>query len=275
MKQPINHLFFSIIVPFVSAPACLYGEELIPSPRREAETSPSPDSGAPPNRSVNEGGMPPASQDVTGLMVKTCKVYPPELALPRNRDSATCGEIAEVTPYHEEDGLLWKVKAALDWTSGAPLWATVGTYPWLPERNSVYGRGTRDLFDGDGTTEPETIFEVCAQNACSEPVYESFDCLPKVCLPIKVRGVVNLEGDWCFSGASFGEGCVKTTVVQGGRELFLLPWQIKGIVVGDEVRLKDDTIIYFGKIAPDRKSIKGQTEELLTGAIIADWEASR
>lgn len=218
-------------------------------------------------------------RDVTGFILNICGSAKPELAVPRNHAAYPCHELIRLTPYHLESGRLYQVPATLNWSSDEPAWVSVSGFDWIPDRTSVSVAGSRDVFDAPSIDpadhgEPRATVRACAKNDCPfQPNDQT--CQPVVCADISVAGVVNLEGEWCLTGANLGASCTKVEILQDGRELYVLPWNAGGSVQDSTVTVKDDTTLYVGTVSQDRKTIMGAATDLMNGDSLGAWKAER
>jgi len=211
----------------------------------------------------------------TGISLYTCDYDPPRLTLPRGHFGRNCEMTAVATAYRDDGGDVYDVSIPLVWSSDAP-WATIEPFAGNHHGTLVYGRSSIDLFDLGIATEPEATVEVCAKNDCPDA---AADCRSEVCREIKAYAVVNLEGDWCMSGATFYEACSEHSFVQDGRHLTVRDvygYQIGyGGIMQTVVSWDESDVLYVGTIDPSRDLIRGQAYWQMSDEYAGEWQATR
>lgn len=209
---------------------------------------------------------------VNDVIPTVCDADPPELALPRDHGVPGCGEEIAVTLAMDDGKDVSEVGGTVRWASRQPYWATVASTPGNPDRMAVWGVGAVDLFDLGAAEEPKTSFEACVLNDC--PADAGLLCPSIACVTIPVACVVNLEGDWTFVGATFGDAPVTISVAQEGRTIRLVDHGGTGDVRDAAVRWTDGDFLYEG-IAADRSSLTGTVTDRLSGTEVGAWTATR
>lgn len=146
-------------------------------------------------------------------------------------------------------------------------------------------RVQEDIFDLSEPVdaEPSSTFRVCMRNECPDAATaaacDAVACEPRVCTdPIRVVGIVSLEGRWHIQGITSGfvEGTL--TFRQSGRTLYTYVDEIRPVVQGKAVvfYLGDDR--YEGEIHPSRTYIEGtviRTNDLGADEPIGQWTADK
>jgi len=153
----------------------------------------------------------------TGLLISTCNSAPTEIALPLNADDGKlCGTVT-VYPYREDANGSYVVDGAIVEWYLPPQEVAAFAGPAIGYAGNT--RSLAALIDAfwaeDKWDEPETLLTVCAKPPAAAP--HAFEPL---CRSLPVRDVANIEGAWCFSGATFEGDCYDVTILQDGRQIY-------------------------------------------------------
>ncbi len=129
-----------------------------------------------------------------------------------------------------------------------------------------------DILDRDGENEPETTVVVCVVNDCAS--YLGGDgctpCVPEICsAPHTIRAVVNAEGDWELSGATFPFP-VPIRVRQTGRELAAAFYEPE--INGRQINFSSGSTSYVGHFT-DHEHVTGEAIVPPSGDNLGTWTA--
>ncbi len=211
----------------------------------------------------------------SGILLYTCDNEPPVVNLPRNHNTRRCEETAVATAFEDADGDAYDVAVPFVWQSAEP-WVVAEAAPGNKNHPLAYFDGSRDIFDGDGETEPEAVVAVCAVNDCPA---EALACVPEVCRGFRAVGIVNLESHWLVADTTFAEAGEELVFTQDGRNLRIENIEghpfTHGVIAAATVSWEDGDILYVGRIAPDRNSFVGPVYEQINGTVIGSFEAKR
>lgn len=129
-----------------------------------------------------------------------------------------------------------------------------------------------DILDRDGEHEPEATVVVCATNDCAD--YLGGDgcapCVPEVCsAPHTVRAIINAEGDWRLSGATFPFP-VPIRVRQTGRKLEAAFYEPE--INGRQINFSSGNTSYVGHFE-DETHVTGEAIVSPSGDNLGVWTA--
>ena len=129
-----------------------------------------------------------------------------------------------------------------------------------------------DIMDRDSENEPEATVVVCATNDCAN--YLSGDgcapCVPEICSePHTVRAVVNAEGDWELSGATFPFP-VPIRVRQTGRKLEAAFYEPE--INGRQINFSSGSTSYVG-LFDNETHVTGEAIVSPSGDNLGVWTA--
>jgi len=176
--------------------------------------------GIAPVRKTSDGGSEPKMDDddiPTNILLETCESSPTEVAVPLNAGDGKFCDTLQVYPYREDENGVYGVTAAIEWQLPADGVASFD--------GPAYGPGgcvrrlsalTDALWADDTWDEPETLLTVCAKPPANMP-----HAFAPICRSLPVRATINLEGAWCFSGATFEGDCQDVKIKQDGRLLYI------------------------------------------------------
>lgn len=184
----------------------------------------------------------------------------------------------KVYPYNDEGMILPR---GVDWRITNP--ALVRLFPVPPDEE--HGREGRalvqtleDILDRGGETEPETTVVACVANDCAnyQGGSECVQCQSEVCSrPITVRSVINAEGSWELSGATFPPIPIQLHVLQTGHELTAVSSEYEPRIEGRWVTFRaGGDWQYVGEFT-DREHVAGEVTRLSTGENLGEWTATK
>ncbi len=283
-----NYGVYLLLMSFLAAPSgCRYedGRPLAGArDRRPEETAPfasaDADAGADADGAADDGtdasdavaaASPDAPTWVSWIGVYACDSDPAAVVLPRGHEEPRCHERVALTLGMDLDGDSFDVAGQVLWGAEDPSWIGIRSYGAGDDLVAV--AGSSDLFDGDGETEPTTGLWACVVNDC--PGDAGPDCQPIVCETVAATGVVNLEGGWRFSGATFSSPYATRTIAQDGRRTLFLEDDAEGEIQGARLTWEKDGYLYAGTVASDRATVSGTVYHELTLSPIGLWTASR
>lgn len=170
-------------------------------------------------RPSGSSGAQLADEDIpTDIIVATCQSAPTEVAVPLNAADGKSCDTVQVYPYREDDNGAYGVSGAeIDWQLPEQDVAFFAGPAYGPG-GSVHklAVGTDAFWSSDKWDEPETLLTVCAKPPADKP-----HAFAPICRSLPVRATVNIEGAWCFSGATFEGDCHGVDIEQDGRQLYV------------------------------------------------------
>lgn len=200
-----------------------------------------------------------------------CESNPPTVLVVKGQQNQdACANLIAIAARYD-NGDYYEVEAQFDWYVTEPNVISL-TFPYGPHDNLCQIHGLTDIFDSQGDAEPQTIVSACAANLC--PDQKPADCQDQVCAEMVYVSVVNLEGTWLMTGATF-EADAEMNPTQNGRRFKDQANGVKdGRVLGTAVRFEIDDYLYQG-IFTDRDHIQGEVTELMGDSTMGSWQAER
>lgn len=152
--------------------------------------------------------------------------------------------------------------------------AVIEADPDFHRETSALVETLADILDRRGESEPETTVVVCATNNCAD--YLGGDgcapCAPEVCsAPHTIRSIVNAEGDWELSGATFPFP-VPIRVRQTGRKLEAAFYEPE--VHGRQINFSSGNTSYVGQFI-DHEHVTGEAIISPSGDNLGTWTAEK
>lgn len=222
---------------------------------------------------TGDGGPPPRciGSYAEGVAIFAAETY---LVL---RAHAEPEESAEVTawPWQTSLGSVRPVPRDVEWrTEGDPVFVAEPVPD--PRGRRLRLMATADAFDLRRSREPHLVVRACVANPCPAAAADGSPCScePEVCSPsIVVAAVPVLDGRWSVEqdGADLGT----FDVVQAGRELTGLPFDIPLWIDGVGVQGAELGLQVQGAVAFDRRSITGLRLSEDGSEVIGPWSARR
>ncbi|MFA6161706.1 MAG: hypothetical protein WC766_06105 [Patescibacteria group bacterium] len=210
----------------------------------------------------------PQDEIPTGLMFATCMSNPWEVAVPLNPTDDRYCDTVQAFAYRDDDGDVYDVSADYVWSIADTSIAQIHPLPGKEHDNVQRPSAMYDIFWADDQShEPSTSVTVCAvpKGGGNWPGNQ------QICDTLPLNVVVNLEGSWCFSGATFNGDCDSVTLDQDGR-VFGLGQNGKGYVDTKEISFLIGGNFYLGDIL-NRDSISGIVVNADTQQYIGTWQA--
>lgn len=154
--------------------------------------------------------------------------------------------------------------------------ATIDADPEFHREAAALIKTRADILDRGGPNEPEATITVCVQNDCAR--YSGGDgcavCVPEVCsAPHTVRAVLNAEGAWELSGATF-PFTVAIYVSQTGRALEAISSYYRPEINGRQIEFFADDWHYTGEFQ-NREHVTGRVVRDSTGEDLGEWTAAK
>lgn len=129
---------------------------------------------------------------------------------------------------------------------------------------------TADILDRGGDTEPQATITACVRNDCIDSDSSCVECLPEVCSdPHTVKSVINAEGHWELSGATFPFP-VPVYVSQSGRDLDAIYYE--PTIHGRQINFSSGSTSYVGQFT-DRTHVTGEAIVSPSGDNLGTWTA--
>lgn len=129
-----------------------------------------------------------------------------------------------------------------------------------------------DILDRDSENEPEATIVVCAVNDCENYLGGSgcAPCVPEVCsTPHAIQSIINAEGDWELSGATFPFP-VPIRVRQTGRKLEAAFYEPE--ISGRQINFSSGNTSYIGQFT-DHEHVVGEAILSPGGENLGSWVA--
>lgn len=152
--------------------------------------------------------------------------------------------------------------------------AVIEADPDFHRETSALVETLADILDRRGESEPETTVVVCATNNCAD--YLGGDgcapCAPEVCsAPHTIRSIVNAEGDWELSGATFPFP-VPIRVRQTGQKLEAAFYEPE--IHGRQINFSSGNTSYVGQFI-DHEHVTGEAIISPSGDNLGTWTAEK
>lgn len=129
---------------------------------------------------------------------------------------------------------------------------------------------TADILDRGGDVEPWATVTACVTNDCEAIDASCVECLPEVCSePHVVRSVINAEGDWELSGATFPFP-VPIRVRQTGRKLEAAFYEPE--INGRQINFSSGSTSYVG-LFDNETHVTGEAIVSPSGDNLGTWTA--
>jgi len=207
----------------------------------------------------------------SGLLIATCDSEPDEVAVPLKAGQGRFCDTVQAVAYRQDNSGSYAVHADFTWEI-----ADASLAFFLPPS---YGSGKSsrrlgvlyDLFSSaDAWVEPQTKLTVCAV-----PPVGASQWYDPLCSQLPIRAVVNVEGVWCFSGATFKNDCLDVTFGQDGRNLFVDNSILsQGRVWARSINFARDDFAYDG-VLDSSDFIYGVVRKSGEQEVWGTWTASR
>ncbi|MFZ2804727.1 MAG: hypothetical protein WA001_05965 [Patescibacteria group bacterium] len=224
--------------------------------------------------SGGSGGAPasPGNPEyVTDLLLYAgCEVDGTDVPVADGHTSPSECEHSVITPAHNDDGDFYEVWGYFNWTSSDPR-ITVECFNGEHD-NFCWPVGHADVFDTSDLSEPTATITACAVNDC--PMPRPDDCQDQLCVSFTSESVVNIEGEWSPTGATFDDRDVLTLSQDGRTFLDPLFGVQHGNILSTSVSFDVDDYSYIGNFT-DRDHLVGQVSDSIGGNYIGDWSAER
>ena len=132
-------------------------------------------------------------------------------------------------------------------------------------------RTLRDVFDLGGESEPEATVTACVTNDC-EGYGGGVVCESEICSePFVVKGVINAEGAWELSGATF-PFTVAIYASQTGRTLDAISSYYEPEIHANQINFSAGSTSYLGHFI-DRTHVAGEAIVSPSGDNLGTWTA--
>jgi hypothetical protein len=162
--------------------------------------------------------------------------------------------------------ILWQTEN-LDFLELMPVEADVGT--------DVRVIVKKDLFDNSGV-EPEGEIVGCVQNDCKYFIDDQScpSCTSQICSypPLKIRGIINIEGIWRLEGATFPFP-VDIFIQQTGNRVDTV-FATNASIQGRQVVFDLSEFRYSCELS-DREHCQGEVVNTATGENLGEWKATK
>ncbi|MBI5655138.1 hypothetical protein HZC53_05825 [Candidatus Uhrbacteria bacterium] len=160
----------------------------------------------------------PEEEIPTNLLFVTCESGPTEVAVPLNAEDGKFCDTVQIYPYRSDDNGSYGVSGSLiTWDlpeDGVAQFLGQGYGPGGSVRRLV--SLTDAFWSSDKWDEPETLLTACVKPPAATP-----HAFAPICRSLPVRAIINIEGAWCFNGATFQGDCHDVEIRQDGRELYV------------------------------------------------------
>lgn len=205
--------------------------------------------------------------------ILSCSTKEDTIFIPRLQiQPPACSLIHLEAAWTNLDGDTYEGGVDMQWTVSDPSRMQL-LFPFGSKAEFAIPETWADLFDMPGYEEPTLPFMGCALNAC--PAQPATTCQPMVCATAKVVSVINLEGNWIFSGKTFEES-PSGDISQNGRNFTVSGLDGKyGYAYLDILQFRRNDALYQGILLPDRTTILGHVWDLLNDDLIGEWSAHR
>ncbi len=192
------------------------------------------------------------------------------IAVPKGDQSNTANYKLRAYVYNHDGMPLYR---PIDWRVSDPalveLMPETDDPPTHEARAAI--RTLQDVFDAEGETEPEATITACVTNDC-EGYGGEVVCEPEICsAPITVKGVVNAEGAWELSGATF-PFTVAIYTSQTGRTLDAISSYYEPEIHGNQINFSAGSTSYVGHFT-DRTRVTGEAIVSPSGDNLGTWTA--
>lgn len=173
---------------------------------------------------------------------------------------------------YNSDGILikdveWRVSDS-SLVSLAPIEASIETR----REAMTLVQTTADILDLGGDTEPEATVTACVTNDCEAIDAGCVDCQPEVCsAPHIVKSVINAEGAWELSGATFPFP-VAVYASQTGRDITAISSYYEPTIHGRQINFSSGSTSYVGHFT-DETHVTGEAIVSPSGDNLGIWTA--
>jgi hypothetical protein len=131
-----------------------------------------------------------------------------------------------------------------------------------------------DILDRGGDTEPEATVTACVTNDCEGIDTSCVECQPEICsAPHTVRSVINAEGAWELSGATF-PFTVAIYASQTGRTLDAISSYYEPEIHSRQINFSSGDTSYVGQFT-DRTHVTGEAIRSPVGENLGTWTAMK
>lgn len=207
----------------------------------------------------------------TGIFFATCESEPDEVAVPLNAFKDRYCDTVQAVAYRTDDEGAYPVSATYDWSISDPTVAQLLPLPGHEHKGVQRPTSLYDIFwASDQAAEPKTVITVCATPKGGWPLSNH----PPLCRSLPLFAVVNLDGAWCFSGATFQTDCDTRLIRQDGR--FLEVGGGKGTVDGKEVVFYGSGMEFlYQAVLSTHENMAGTVRDAYTYDELGSWQAWR
>lgn len=209
----------------------------------------------------------------TGILLATCDSSPTEVALPLNAADGKLCDTVTAYPYREDangaylvDGsvVAWSLPQQEVASFAGPATGYAGNTRRLAALTDVF-------WSADGDVEPETQLTVCV-----EPPEKAPHAFQPLCRSLPVRDVANIEGAWCFSGATFEGDCHDVTILQDGRLIYTDDDALSdGLVRARSIEFNRDNDYLYDGVLESHDYLYGIVRVNGSNEILGTWTAWR
>lgn len=206
------------------------------------------------------------------ILIATCESEPDEVAVPLNAFENRFCDTIQAIAYRADDEGAYEVSANYTWSIADPSVAQILPLPGQEHAGLQRPMANLDIFWVSGQAhEPSTSITVCAEPKGGWPSSNH----PPLCRTLPLFDIVNVDGSWCFSGATFQSDCDAWYIKQDGRFL-AVGSDGKGTVYGKEIAFYGGQMEFFYQAAlSTHDAMSGTVRDAYTNDELGYWQAWR
>ncbi|MDD5437571.1 MAG: hypothetical protein PHC70_00270 [Patescibacteria group bacterium] len=209
------------------------------------------------------------SEIPNAILLATCESEPDEVAVPLNAFDDRFCDTVQAFAYRADAEGAYEVSANYYWSVADESVAQI-----LPLPGKEHGGVQRPsvaydiLWAEDQAQEPQTSITVCVEPKNGWPPGH-----PALCRSLPLFAVVNLDGAWCFSGATFQSDCDDQSIVQDGRFL-KVGADGQGTIYGKDVTFYGGNMEFFYQaVLSSHDAMSGIVRDAYTDDELGSWSA--